>query len=266
MPQWYNTGFDPAKENLASRKTFSADTLYRFWVGVGKERRIVFLDDMSLKLKLENGGETDIVPFNIREHSLKIDGDWKRPIFVTCTKSTGACECCRRGYKSQFVGALTILDITPDTDPNTGEKVVKPARRLMVATSDALVILDKKKVEPKYSFQTKTEIPGGNLQGCVFSAARHDSRHPRVGSDFDFEGQIKDLKEKFPGIKLDPYGFNAAQTLEYYKKIFTPLPLAELEHYFATKNVEDGFTGFKRDAAAAAKPVVGPDSAESIPF
>lgn len=257
MGAWFNTGFTPAKDYLAARQT-KADTLYRFWVRIGEERRIIFLDDFSSKIKLDDGRETEILPFNVHEHCLKIDGDWKRPLFVTCTQATGNCECCRRGLRTQFVGALTILDITPTVNKETGEKIVKPWKKLMVAVTDALVTLDSKKNKR-----------GGNLQGCVFSVARHDRRHPRVGSDFEFEEKIDDLKAKYPDLDLAPYGYNVMQTLEWYKKIFTPMKKEDVEKTFATRHVEDGFAKFRPGAApveGGGSSETGGDAGESIQY
>lgn len=229
MGNWFDTGFTQAKDIARKRSEgLYENGLQRFWVQVGGDRKIIFLDDFSLKQSI-GGMEVDTVPFGFWEHQLKIDGNWKDPVFATCTGE--GCLPCEKKFKRQHVGAMTILDISPYTDKE-GKTVVKPWKKLMVAVTDALLIIEAKKNKK------------GNLKGCVYSVARHDKRHPRVGSDFEFEERIEDMKAKYPDLNLSPYGYSTEKTLDWYKELFKPLTREHVEKLFASHQVDDGFTKF----------------------
>jgi len=252
--KWFQTGFKVAQDLNKEREDRRNQTgdLRRFWVGIGadKARDIIFLDNFKLKMERE-GRECDAVPFVVWEHQLEVDGDWQDKKHITCVGPNNGCLCCEKKLKKTCVGILSVLDVTSFQDKQTGQKIVKPEKKLFAGTPNALVMLNAKK-----------EKRDGNLTGCRFSVARHEKRSPRVGGDFDFTDKVDDLKAKYPGINLDPYGFSAEQTVAFYMKLLAPMPRAEIEKLFAEHNVVDG-SGFKGATSGTAP---ASDSADSIKY
>lgn len=237
---WYSTGFARAREMLDNRDK-QDKRLYRFWVGVGETREVIFLDNFDWIYSMGEDKKIPVVPFGFCEHSLKIDGDWKNPLFVTCSKSMGKCRPCEMKFRSQYVGALTVLDVTPFKDPESGMMVVRPRKKLMVAVPTALLIIEAKKSKR------------GNLQGCMFSVSRHDQKHPRVGSDFEFEKSCgEDLQKEYPDIDLSPYKFSAKDAMSWYLNVFEPLSYEKVSDIFAKHDVSDGFA-FRKGASGGQK-------------
>jgi len=248
--KWFQTGFKVAQDIAKAREDRQNQTgdQRRFWLKVGTERDIIFLD--NFKLMTERAGrECEAVPFIVAEHQLDIDQDWHKRKFVTCVGS--GCLCCEKKMKKVSVGVLSVLDVTPFTDQG-GQKITRPEKKIFAAVSNALVLLNAKRAKRD-----------GNLVGCRYSVARHEQRTPRVGGDFEFVEKHDDLKAKYPGLNLDPYGFSAEQTVAYYMKLLAPPSREELEQIFREHNVTDGanFKGTTPTGTGAPK-----DDSESIKY
>lgn len=221
---WFTGGFDKAQEAAEEAKK---DNLHRFFVKVGESRSVYFLDDFDWKVESE-GMERAVVPFCLWEHKLTVGNHsdaWKNPRFVTCVQGSGKpCKCCDAGFRRQFVGAMTILDITP----YKGE--ARAYKRLLVGVSDALAVLEAKREKR------------GNLKNALYSIARHTKKQPRVGSDFELESTFEgNLAEEYPDLDLAPYGLSAEDALKYYIDLFEPPTYEELESLFERTTVSDGF-------------------------
>jgi hypothetical protein len=236
MSSWFSGGFAQAKAINDGQGNgsfeFGNNEKSRFWLKDGQSRQIIFLDDFNWSVSMD-GNSVPIIPFCRYEHKAELNGDWRNNVYLTCTRGASPCKCCDSGFKRIYVGAMSILDVTPFKDEKTGKMIVRPRKKLLVAVPSALMILQGKK-EKK-----------GNLLGWKYSVARHTKKDPKVGSDFEAEEQISDLKEfiKSTGtqqeVNLDPYGFTAEKAFEYYRKLFAPMPADQQERLF-NGAVEDG--------------------------
>ena len=228
---WFSTGFDSVPE---SRSRDSETELDRFWVRVGETRNIVFLDDFSWRLDYE-GQSIPIVPFCLHEHKIQMGADWKNAQAITCVKGHGPCKLCELSYKSQFVGAMTVLDITPWKKDN-GEMVITPKKRLLIAPNVAIKTIESKN-EKK-----------GNLKGLHYTVARHDKKHSRCGSDFEFEEKF-DFHASYMSrddvpVNISPFGLSANDAIEYYKKLLAPPSYDALDKLVSGGSAMDGFAAF----------------------
>lgn len=251
---WYQTGFDNTPE-ATQKNNPDSDELSRFWVGVGKSREIVFLDDFSWRVEM-HGQSHPVSPFCLYEHAIQIGDDWRNQKHVTCVRGHSPCKLCEAGYKRSFIGAMTILDITPWQN-DKGETLVTPRRQLLIAPNIAI-----KTIEAKNSKK-------GNLKGLHYSVSRHDKKHSRCGSDFEFEEACDFDHPMFQRdgerMNLEPYGLTAEQALEYYKKLFTPPSYDEIETILKNPAAMDGQQSFGKSAPKASQTNMS-TADETIPF
>ena len=233
---WYSGGFNAVKEEQAAsskRFEFGNNEMSRFRVKVGTESKVIFLDDFSWQVSLD-GNQISFIPFGRWEHKAELNEDWKNTIYATCTKGVSPCKFCEAGFKRYYVGSMTVLDCTEYVD-KSGKKVTMPRKRIMPAAPKAMSIIEAKKNKK------------GNLLGWQYSVTRHENKDPRVGSDFEAELHVEDVREFLKkhgeagvGINLDPYGFTAEKAFEYYRNFFTPMPFDQQEKLFKSCNVVDG--------------------------
>jgi len=263
---WFMGGFEQGRvTNDGSGGEFGNNRQSRFWLKVGSEARIIFLDDFDWTV--ERGGHTmPLVPFCRYEYKLDLDGDWANCVYVTCTKTAGIpCKPADLGFRRMFVGAMTILDVTPWKDRDTGEMRVTPRKKLLMAVPSALSIIETKK-ERK-----------GNLKGWLYTVARHEKRSPRVGDDYEPMEKIDDLKAYLKqygaeNMNLDPYGFTAEEAEKFYRDLFAPMPIDEQQRLFSQYQITDGNgrrkSGGSSSGASAPKPEAGNpiSAADDIPF
>ena len=240
MSSWYSGGFEKSKE-IKERQDkgefeFLNQEKCRFWVSCGQEREIIFLDDFDWKAEV-NGRESVTVPFCRNEFKLDLNNapdSWQDCVYLTDTSgSPHRCKPAELKFKSNFVGAMTVLDVTPVTDRDTGQKIIRPRKKLLMASPSAAAIIETKKNKK------------GNLKGWKYSVSRHDKTDPRVGSDFEALEHVDDVHAflKTIGctpINLDPYGFTGDKALEFYMDLFKPMPYEDQENLFKTYNVRDG--------------------------
>jgi hypothetical protein len=233
---WFSGGFTRAKELREAQASgtfdFGNNEKHRFWMKDGASRQVIFLDDFNWQVSID-GNTIPIIPFCRYEHKLELNGDWRNGVYLTCTKGASPCRPCEHQFKRVYFGAMTILDVTPSKDEKTGQMVVRPWKKLMVAPISAMAVIEAKKQKR------------GNLLGGRYSVARHRKQDPRVGSDFEFEETIADVRAHIKGlvtkeINLDPYGFSAEKAFEYYRKLFAPMPIEQQERMFNSGSVEDG--------------------------
>ena len=209
MGNWYMGGFDGIPENPSDE--FGNNDRSRFWVRVGEERKVIFLDDFNWKKEAE-GLSRDVVPFGRWEHKINLNGNYRTAMFATCTQGIQPCKFCEAGFRKQYMGAMAVLDVTPFTSRETNEKMVRPRKKLIIAPKQTLKTLEAKKVKR------------GNLKGLLFSVGRHESKHARCGSDFEFEGQADFAKYDLKEMVLDPWGFDADKAFALYINLFAPIP------------------------------------------
>lgn len=233
---WFSGGFKAAKEVTESSNKqfeFGNNEMCRFRTKVGATSQVIFLDDFSWQVALD-GNQISFIPFGRWEHKAEIGDDWKNNVYATCTKGVSPCKFCDAGFKRYYVGSMTVLDLTQYTNKK-GELITLPRKRIMPAAPKAMAIIEGKKNKK------------GNLLGWQYSVTRHDNKDPRVGSDFEAENHIEDVRaflKKFGAegekINLDPYGFTAEKAFEYYRVLFTPMPTDQQEKLFKSCNVSDG--------------------------
>ena len=246
---WFEGGFKRAREVKEAQDSgnyeFGNNDASRFWVRTSEEKKFIFLDDFDWRVDI-GGRTTDVVPFGRYEYKVDMNNhpeSWKSCVYITCTKGTNIpCIPAERNFKRFFVGAMTILDVTPFKDRRTGEVRVVPRKKLMVATPAALVILETKREKR------------GNLKGWRFTVTRHEDRSPRVGNDFEAEEQITEeqIRKMYPNINLDPFGFGAADAFKFYREMFKPMPHEDQKKLFESNpNAIDGYNSFKGRARTA---------------
>lgn len=172
-------GYAQAEKVRKEMDAQRASGIQRVWLPVGKETTVVFLDDN---------------PPIIKEHQVKINGDWKH--WFTCLREVGAsCPICNdpilrnRAYAAGF---YTVIDTTEYTT-SKGE-ARKNQLRLFVAKDTTLQKLrresDKRKKEGK-----------NGLVGAMYTLYRTDKKSPSVGDDFTYMRTLTD--EEIKGLNKD---------------------------------------------------------------
>jgi len=250
--EWFGGGFKRAREVKEAQESgsfeFGNTEKSRFWVRVGDERQLVFLDDFEWKL-VRGDAETMVVPCCHYEYKIDLANhpeSWKNCIYITGSTTAGArCVPAERGFSRVYVGTMTVLDITPFKDKESGEERVVPRKRLLVGVPSALSILEAKMNKK------------GNLKLWQYSVTRHEKRSPRIGNDFEAVKQWteEDLRKEFQNVNLDPLGFTAEQAYTFYEDLLKPLDVDQQEKLFNSCAPTDGWRAFKKDGKPARAPV-----------
>ena len=252
---WFDGGFQRAREVKESQDSgnyeFGNNEKSRFWVSVDDERKIIFLDDFIWKVD-RGGFESDLIPLLYNEYKVDLNthpDSWKNCIYITADPSQPSVPA-ERGFRKVYMGAMTILDVTPFKDKETGEMKVVPRKKLLVAVPSALSVLEAKLSKK------------GNLQGWQFSVARHEKRSPRVGNDFESEKQfsVEELRKEYGDMNLDPLGFTAEEALKFYQELLAPLPYEQQQKLFTGNNPKDGWDFKGRQSRSAGTAPVGASS------
>lgn len=209
MADWYNTGekadevHQQELENQEKRrKQLQEDMIHRFWMPVGAEQHITFVDDLTHP----NGYP---LPFVFYEHQLHMNGSWKN--WYTCPGDN--CPLCKHGDRPSLVAAYTIIDHNEWTDKKGG--VHKDEKKVLMAKPGVNKLLRK--------YANKK----GGLRGWKVEVMRKGSDSPNTGDSFDFETRVE--------LKSDMQPYN-------YIEIFAPKSIEELESVFGGDshvNVDD---------------------------
>jgi len=259
---WYSSGWGAKEAEQARQEERRAQDGKRrwFWVGVSspeedKSRQIIFLDDFTWKT--ENGN--DVIPFCLRFHNIVKDGDWKHPVHEPCVSQRGGCVLCANGFTSQFVGIFSVIDIARWRDPETGKEVIRPQVSILPAVNEALNV-----IQSRYKRLN-------NLQGWLFSVARHDMKAARAGSDFMPEQKLESIEgylrekglwpeadSKYP-LDLRPFGMRADEALAFYREMFKPKEPDVLRKMLSSVKCSDGLTWYRDKKKAGAGKDKGAD-------
>jgi hypothetical protein len=167
-----------------------AGKAYRFWLKVGDDAHITFLDGRIDP----NTGILDIPYAN--EHRIKVGDKWQDFI---CTEDHEACPLCAAGERKTFVGYLSIIDHRGYTTEKDGKTVtVEACRRLYVAKTETLKQLTK-----------MAEKREDGLVGVTYEVSRTGDKKAAVGDLFDRVGEhsMPDIKEAFPEFG-EPLNYN----------------------------------------------------------
>ncbi len=164
---------------------------FRFWIEVGGEARISFIDGI-----LDTDGALAIPMWY--EHKLMIGG---RMTTITCYETKpdmGPCPVCQAGHNTGLVGALSIVNHTPyqvKKGKNAG-KVLTNRRQMLVGPRAAISTL-----------QIVAASRGGLATHC-FDVYRKDRTDPRVGSVYNYLGQIQPEQIASLGEEWKPYNWD----------------------------------------------------------
>ncbi len=146
---------------------------YRFWIVVGAEARISFIDG-----NLDEDGALD-APFWY-EHRLMIGGKVQSIVCYETAMTMGPCPICAAGHRTQLVAGLTVINHTPYTiqsGQNAGKTLVNRVQ-MFVAPRTAMETLQKLATKRK------------GLAGHCYDVYRKDKKDPRVGSVYDYHGKL----------------------------------------------------------------------------
>jgi len=192
VKHWFKVGQDGLQEKLSmdtANQIRASKTAPRFWLRMGEEAVIVFVDDLG---------------FYVKSHQLNIGGSWNN--FVTCIADLQPCPICNSGNRPTLVGYYTVID-TRELVLKDGTKV-KNRRVLFPAKNIAInMIADLKK---KYN----------SLVGLAVKVKRYGQKSPNCGDYFEV---ISDKR-----IALKSLG-NEADTPYNYEKLLAPPTPEELQ-------------------------------------
>lgn len=189
---------------------------FRFFITVGDERKIVFLDTN---------------PPVIKEHNLKLNGKYGN--HFTCLAQVGQeCPLCKAGDRPSDVGFFTILDLTPYTVKNGPDAGKTRTASVKVFAAKFKVLAQLKKFALKYA-------NGGGLVGKVFEVSRSAEKNsPATGDTFIPDGtmdagEILTLINANRGVDKEGKARPAYKTLEdampNWTEYLAPKTAAELE-------------------------------------
>jgi hypothetical protein len=157
MSGWYQQGFD------AVDKLPDVSKQNRFWLKVGEERQIVFLDKD---------------PFTFWEHQVRLNGEWR--YYFTCLKNLNKpCPLCDAKVKRYFVGLFSIIDVSSYIAKD-GKEVKNPVK-LMAIKQKALKLL-------------KRHDDKGRILHGLFNVVRTDDKAGTSGDMFEFEQKVNPLE------------------------------------------------------------------------
>lgn len=174
----FERGYKVAKRKAEEFEEKRKNFVYRFWMPVEGESKIVFLDDD---------------PVIIEEHQLKINGNWNN--FFTCLKMFDErCPICKQKDNPSTVGYYTIIDRTVWSDKKG--IVHKNERKLFGAKTKTLRKL------------RRLSNDNNGLVGCEFKVNRDGRDDPSVGSEFTLikKHDIEFLKSK--GLETDAFDYD----------------------------------------------------------
>jgi len=199
---WYQKGYGGMDKEKAAMEERKRGNVFRFNMKANENpKKIIFLDDE---------------PFTFHEHSLIINGSFGN--FYTCTKGIDPCYLCDRKYYAYYVGAFTILDLTPYPTRDGGTKAF--TKKLLMAKFESL---NKLRIEKDLA---------GTLRNKIWQVARSSSTAAAIGDVFSKLPDPIDTEAKYRGVKdannvpiITPYN---------YEKLFAPKSRNEFESLFSS--------------------------------
>jgi hypothetical protein len=205
----------------------TATQLWPFWIPVGEERDVTFLDG---DVVTEDGVELFDVPFYL-QHTVQTGTTW---LSFQCPKRKhGDCPACNSGAKGTYVCVFTIINHTPIQSRKDPSVVYENQKQLFIATSGT-----------REELFMRAKKFGGSLKGQLVNIGRSKKdKAPRVGDVFTFMGKrsLAELKK----ICGKEYNFSPANYDEDLF-VYTPEQLLELGiGYKSTNNVKPQQKGGK---------------------
>jgi hypothetical protein len=186
-----------------------ATQLWPFWIPVGEERDVTFLDG---DVVTEDGVELFDVPFYL-QHTVQTGTTW---LSFQCPKRKhGDCPACNAGVKGTYVCVFTIINHTPIISKKDPSVTYENQKQLFIATSGT-----------REELFMRAKKFGGSLKGQLVNIGRSKKdKAPRVGDVFTFMGKrsLAELKK----ICGKEYNFSPANYDEDLF-VYTPEQLLEL--------------------------------------
>lgn len=171
----------------------SALSKNRFWLPIGKETSITFLDgDLA-------DGFLDII--FLYEHNVAMNGKYGN--FFICTQDEEPCPICEGGLVASYVGMLTVIDHSQYVSKVDGQ-VHKDNVKLMAVKRETIKILQK------------LAVKRGGLRGCRFDVSRTGDKSASCGNVFDFTEKLTDqMLVKTYGEKSKPLNYEEVLAKTY---------------------------------------------------
>lgn len=169
---------------------------FRFWLKVGGENRITFVDG-----SLDQDGAL-LIPYWY-EHRLMIGGRLNNIVCYETLPDAGPCPVCNHNHRTQLVAGLTVINHTPYVI-QSGQKAgqtLQHRRQMFVAPRTAIATLQK-----------LAEKRGGLIGHC-FDVHRKEAKDARVGSVYDYVGQLTQEQMTAIGEEWKPYNWDEAMKL-----------------------------------------------------
>jgi hypothetical protein len=256
---WWHTGDEEARKEIERRKMDAEKRkkgFFEFFLKVGESRKCFFCDDVNEK------------SFGFWRHRLKLDGDFKQTVNVTCTKGFAPCPVCdktwRNGQKDApfirtHINVATLIDLTPwNRDDGT---VVPCAKRPLLIKNEVYELLCGKSRKRREN----GDVDG--LKGYIVDITRINQKRKKDGQEMsssignDFEPLFKvtdpihlpdsvkmgpapkqgetDTRQKHPGLIMadgTPMDLSPCN----YPEMFAPRTKEEIDALFSSHRVTDG--------------------------
>ena len=176
MSNWYNTGYDSAVDNRPSN---GKKKMYRFYMPVGGETTITFVDDDTKPLTLDHEGKKVQVslPVIFREYQLHLNNNWRN--WFTAPQNPEDDVLAKRGERSSQVAAFTVIDHSEWKDKQ-GATHKDELKLFVVKTSSST-----------FKVLQKASAKRGGLRGCKFTVTRLADKSSNVGDTFEFEEKVE---------------------------------------------------------------------------
>lgn len=280
IPAWAGGGNEEAKQERVrqEQKRIGMNT---FRLKKGESRTIVFLEDIHPKT------------FGCFRHKLRISSDFKDDFEHTCSRGQWPCLTCekkyadgdkKKEYKKKWINAVTVVELLEYEYVKEGKKIIVPCqKKLLVMGEEIFDLLCSKSAKKKQiaaEFKDKPDeikANGGDPEGLklwIFDVKRGNSDTTfNTGNDFEpvsklvnprkLPGMIK-LKDgtAHPGLVTHEGKDLDLKPYEYFK-LYVPPSRAELDRFYATHNVTDGYVFKGKGGGESGGP--DPETEENAP-
>lgn len=212
---------------------------FRFWVEPGSSKEIVVVDEG--------------ISFARNEHACKNPRTNRFDLYLPCIAEVANCPVCAAhpDKTPYFAAFLTILDLTPYEDRNTGEEVPFSKR-----------LLEIKPMQQKKFMRLQEKH--GSLRGMVLTMTRDSKKDARIGNDIEYAGEVLSEEDLATYVRVyEDRSGKEQEVLGYepfnYEEIFPDMSEEQLRaicdgapdpgsRSFEDEALNDGGDGFDDDA------------------
>jgi hypothetical protein len=183
---WYNESADSDESLAKADKEAKSQRkpAKRFWMPVGVEKRLIFLDDN---------------PPGFWEHNPMIGGTFRDNQF-TCPRgendSVTKCYLCMEEIHRYWVGFYTVLELS---EVEYQGRTYKNFRRLLPAKTKSLKLLKLKRerIDERAAMEQK---PQTGLAGKIFAVDRTSDKDANIGNNYDLVGSESLIRDEETGL------------------------------------------------------------------